>query len=198
MVNQTNWKGGSHCITQNNKWIQHLFENNLTLWPRITALRWIFLGLISMFINHFVSCFHISCFHKKSCDAFMYVRDVSCPSHSFITFATIFSHIFFFLNVFLHFLAFFTVFFICTCTEYGKISNVWNIPNFNLWWLDTFTYVIFSKNDTFIKVDVFPFLTFSSSLGLPITCEFEEWKKLVHLLVGKPTHTKLHRVKPNR
>ena len=28
------------------------------------------------------------------------------------------------------FLAFFTVFCICACAEYGKIQNVWNIPDY--------------------------------------------------------------------
>ena len=35
-----------------------------------------------------------------------------------------------------------------------------------------------------MKVDVLPFVTVSISLGLPIVCEFEEWKRFAQLLVG--------------
>ena len=45
-----------------------------------------------------------------------------------------------------------------------------------------------------MKVDVLPFLTVSSSLGLLIVCKFEEWKMLAQFLVGKPTLPKLHMV----
>ena len=38
------------------------------------------------------------------------------------------------------------------------------------------------------------FLTVSSSLGLPIICKFEEWKRFAQFLVGKPTLPKLHMV----
>ena len=48
-----------------------------------------------------------------------------------------------------------------------------------------------------IKVDVLPFLTVSSSLGLPIIYEFKEWKRLVQFLVGKPTLAKLNISKAN-
>ena len=64
----------------------------------------------------------------------------------------------------------------------------------NLWWLNTFTNFTFSKNHTFRKVDVLPFLTVSSSLGLLIVCKFEEWKRFPQFLVGKPTLPKLHMV----
>ena len=43
-----------------------------------------------------------------------------------------------------------------------------------------------------MKVDVLPFLNVSSTLGLPIVCKFEEWKRFAQLLVGKPTLAKLH------
>ena len=42
-----------------------------------------------------------------------------------------------------------------------------------------------------MKVDVLPFLNVSSTLGLPIFCKFEEWKRFAQLLVGKPTLAKL-------
>ena len=38
-----------------------------------------------------------------------------------------------------------------------------------------------------LEVDVLPFLTVSSSLGLLIVCRFEEWKRFAQFLVGKPT-----------
>ena len=46
----------------------------------------------------------------------------------------------------------------------------------------------------FKKVDVLPFLTFSSSLGLPIVCKSKEWKRIAQLLLGKPRLPKLHMV----
>ena len=55
-------------------------------------------------------------------------------------------------------------------------------------------FYIFSKNHTLRKVDVLPFLTVSSNLGLLIVCKFEEWKMLAQFLVGKPTLPKLHMV----
>ena len=64
----------------------------------------------------------------------------------------------------------------------------------NLWWLNTFTNFTFSKNHTLRKVDVLPFLTVSSSLGLLIVCKFEEWKRFAQFLVGTPTLPKLHMV----
>ena len=64
----------------------------------------------------------------------------------------------------------------------------------NLWWLNTFTNFSFSRNQTLRKVDVLPFLTVSSSLGLLIVCKFEEWKRFAKFLVGKPTLPKLHMV----
>ena len=45
-----------------------------------------------------------------------------------------------------------------------------------------------------MKVDILPFLTAFSSLGLPIVCKFEEWKRFGQLLVGKPTLAKLHMI----
>ena len=51
-----------------------------------------------------------------------------------------------------------------------------------------------SRNQTLRKVDVLPFLTVSSSLGLLIVCKFEEWKRFAKFLVGKPTLPKLHKV----
>ena len=57
----------------------------------------------------------------------------------------------------------------------------------NLWWLNTFTNFTFSKNHTLRKVDILPFLTVSSSLGLLIVCKFEEWERFAQLLVDKPT-----------
>ena len=48
------------------------------------------------------------------------------------------------------------------------------------------------KTYTIMKVDVLPFLNVSSTLGLPIVCNFEEWKRFAQLLVGKPTLAKLH------
>ena len=39
-----------------------------------------------------------------------------------------------------------------------------------------------------MKVDVLPFLIVSGTLGLPIVCKFEEWKRFAQLLVSKP-HT---------
>ena len=52
----------------------------------------------------------------------------------------------------------------------------------------------FSKTHTSIKVDDLSFITFFSSFGLLIIFEFEESKRLVQLLVGrpKPTLAKLH------
>ena len=64
----------------------------------------------------------------------------------------------------------------------------------NLWWLNTFTNFTFSKNHTLRKVDVLPFLSASSSLGLLIVCKFEEWKRFAQFLVGKPILPKLHMV----
>ena len=64
----------------------------------------------------------------------------------------------------------------------------------NLWWLNAFTYFIFSKTRTIMKVDVLPFLNVSSSLGLPIVCKFEESKRFPQLLVGKSTLSKLHTI----
>ena len=87
---------------------------------------------------------------------------------------------------------------------YSVSAHVQNIGKFqifeiflsyiNLRWLNTFTYFTFSKNHTTMKVDVLPFLTVSSSLGLPIVCKFEEWKRFAQLLVGKPTLAKLHMI----
>ena len=57
---------------------------------------------------------------------------------------------------------------------------------------NTFTYFAFSRNHTFRKIDILPFLTVSSSFGLLIVCKFEEWKRFAQLLVGKPTLPKLH------
>ena len=50
------------------------------------------------------------------------------------------------------------------------------------------------QTHTFRKVDVLPFLTVSSSLGLLIVCKFEEWKRFAQFLMGKPTLPKLHMV----
>ena len=44
------------------------------------------------------------------------------------------------------------------------------------------------------KVDVLPFPTVSSSLGLLIVCKFKEWKRFAQYLVSKPTLPKLHMV----
>ena len=46
----------------------------------------------------------------------------------------------------------------------------------------------------FKEIDVLTFLTVSSSLGLPIVCKFEEWKRFAQFLVGEPTLPKLHMV----
>ena len=54
-------------------------------------------------------------------------------------------------------------------------------------------FYIFPKS-YFRKVDVLPFLTVSSSLGLLIVGKFEEWKMLAQFLVGKPTLPKLQMV----
>ena len=45
-----------------------------------------------------------------------------------------------------------------------------------------------------MKADVLPFLNVSSTLGLPIVCKLEEWKRFAQLLVGKPTPVKLHMI----
>ena len=45
-----------------------------------------------------------------------------------------------------------------------------------------------------MKVDVLPFRNVSSTLGLPIVCKFEEWKRFAELLVCKPTLAKLHMI----
>ena len=54
-------------------------------------------------------------------------------------------------------------------------------------------FYIFQKS-YFRKVDILPFPTVSSSLGLLNVCKFEEWKRFAQLLVSKPTLPKLHMV----
>ena len=54
----------------------------------------------------------------------------------------------------------------------------------NLWWLNTFKNFTFSKNHILRKIEVLPFLTVSSSLGLLIACKFDEWTRFAHFLVG--------------
>ena len=52
-----------------------------------------------------------------------------------------------------------------------------------------------SKNYTIIKVDVLSLTTVSYSLGIPIVCESEEWKRFAQHLVDMPTLLKLHMIK---
>ena len=115
------------------------------------------------------------------------------PLQNVITFVAICSNIFTFFCIFsvLHRILYLRM---CRIWENSKCLKFSWLSYITLWCLNTFTHFTFSKNHTFTKVYVLPFLTVSSSLGLLIVCKFEEWKRFAKLLVGKPALLKLHKI----
>ena len=135
-------------------------------------------------VPQFFFSFHIGNIHETSCDGLC----VSCSK--LVTFAAIFLTLLWFSAFFKHFHR----------ILYLRMRRIWKISNFEIFQTFYFEFMVvkyfhilsFSKTHTSIKVDDLSFITFFSSFGLLIIFEFEESKRLVQILVGKPTLAKLH------
>ena len=161
----------------------HLFENNLTLRPKSTALKLNFLILISMYLNFSLVLHWLYSWEVMWCLMYIFCK-ISWRLWLFVSNISVF---------FCLFSVFHRILYLCMgrilenfkCLKFSWLSYI-NLSNF--------TYFTFSKTHTIMKVDVLPFLNVSSTLGLPIVCKLEEWKRLAQLLVGKPTLAKLHMI----